>query len=236
MVVVIEPVDVVILTKNSQRLLKDCIESVYENVPVNRLIVVDGHSTDDTERIVENFKEKYGNVVFVQDKGTRATARQKAIGIVRTNWLMFVDSDVIISKDWFSKAQILARDDVGAVWGIEIWSVMQTSRILKFFEQVTMKIFEKRGGTHDLLVRTKAVEGIKLPYQLHNYEDACIKSWISSKGYKVISTYDPYCIHFRPNSVWTIRHFVSMGEDLMYAADHPSLILPYVFHTCVEAY
>jgi glycosyltransferase involved in cell wall biosynthesis len=231
-----KPVDVVILTKNSERLLRECIDSVYKNVPVNRLIVVDGYSTDNTKNIVKEFQERHGNVIFVQDKGTRGKARQKAMNEVKSDWFMFVDSDVILSEDWFAKAEKLIRDDVGAIWGIEIWSVMRKMKVLNLFERVTLKIFEKRGGTHDLLVRRKAIEGIEMPSQLHTYEDAYIKSWICGKGYRVIGVYEPYCIHFRSDTVWTIRHFSLMGDDIKFAARHPSLLLPYVFHTCIEAY
>jgi glycosyltransferase involved in cell wall biosynthesis len=231
-----KPVDVVILTKNSERLLKKCIDSVYRNVPVDRLIVVDGYSTDNTMRIVKQFQRRYGNVIFVQDKGTRSSARQIAMSKVKSDWFMFVDSDVILSENWFSKAEKLIKDDIGAIWGIEIWSVLRKTKILKLFERVTLKIFEKRGGTHDLLVRRKAIEDIQAPYQLHTYEDAYIKAWICGKGYKVIGVYQPYCIHFRSNTVWTIKHLSFMGDDLKFAARHPSLLLPYVFHTFIEAY
>jgi glycosyltransferase involved in cell wall biosynthesis len=232
----IEPVDVVILTKNSERLLRKCIDSVYQNVPVNRLIVVDGCSADNTALIVKEFQEQHGNVIFVQDKGTRASARQKAINMVESDWFMFVDSDVILSQNWFAKAEKLIKDDIGAIWGIEIWSVLRKAKILRLFERATLKIFEKRGGTHDLLIRRKAIESMKLPYQLHNYEDAYIKSWVCGQGYRVIGVYEPYCLHFRSNTIWTIRHFTYMGDDLKFAARHPSLLLPYVFHTSIEAY
>ena len=229
-----EPVDVVILTKNSERLLRRCIDSVYENVPVNMLIVVDGYSTDNTLEIVKEFQERHGNVIIVQDKGTRGSARQVAISKVKTDWFMFVDSDAVLSWNWFVKAEKLIRDDVGAIWGIEIWSNLRKSKILKLFERATVKIFEKRGGLHDLLVRRKAINGIKVPYTLHTYEDAYIKSWICAKGYKVIAVYEPYCLHFRSNTVWTLRHFSRMGDDLKFAARHPSLLFPYMFHTIIE--
>jgi glycosyltransferase involved in cell wall biosynthesis len=232
-----EPVDVVILTKNSERLLRKCIDSVYENVPVNSLIVVDGCSTDGTLQIVKEFQEKHGNVIFVEDHGTRGSARQKAMGKVKSDWFMFVDSDVILSPNWFAKAEKLIKDDIGAIWGIEIWSVLRKMKILKLFERITMKIFEKRGGTHDLLVRRKAVEGIQVPSNLHTYEDAYIKSWICKKGYKVIGVYEPYCIHFRPTAVWTAKQNISfMISDTRFAARHPSLLLSYGFYTGIVAY
>jgi glycosyltransferase involved in cell wall biosynthesis len=232
-----KPVDVVVLTKNSERLLRRCIDSVYRNVPINRLIVVDGYSKDNTVQIVEEFQEKYGNVVLLQDNGTRGSARQKAMEKVTSEWFMFVDSDVVLSDNWFSKAERLIKDDVGAIWGIEIWSVLRKMSILGLFERFTLKIFEKRGGTHDLLVRRKAIEGIHVPYRLHTYEDAYIKSWICEKGYKVLGVYEPYCVHFRPNKVWTVGQNISfMVNDLKFAARRPSLMLSYGFYAGIVVY
>ena len=231
-----KPMDIGILTRNSERMLRKCIDSVYKNVPVNRLIIVDGYSTDNTLHIVKEFQKRHGNVIIVQDKGTRGRARQIAINMVETDWFMFVDSDVILSRNWFAKVEKLIRADVGAIWGIEIWSVLRESKILRLFERATLKIFEKRGGLHDLLIQRKAIDGIKIPYNLHTYEDAYIKSWICGKGYKVIGVYEPYCLHFRSNTIWTLRHFSLMGDDLKFTARHPSLLLPYMFHTIIEIY
>ena len=233
----IGPIDVAILTMNSEHMLRECINSVYENVPVNNLIIVDGFSTDATADIIREFQTKYRNVVFFQEKGTRGSARQTAIQMVKSEWFMFVDSDVTLSKNWFAEAEKLVKDDVGAVWGIEIWSVLRGWKILGLFERVTLKIFEKRGGTHDLLVRRKTVEDIKIPFKLHTYEDGYIKDWIEQKGCKVLGVYEPYCIHFRSDGVWTFRkHVEFMVSDLKYAVHRPKLLLSYAFYSAIVGY
>ena len=79
-----KPMDIGILTRNSERMLRKCIDSVYKNVPVNRLIIVDGYSTDNTLHIVKEFQKRHGNVIIVQDKGTRGRARQIAINMILT--------------------------------------------------------------------------------------------------------------------------------------------------------
>jgi glycosyltransferase involved in cell wall biosynthesis len=232
-----EPIDVAILTLNSAAKLRECINSVYMNVPVDNLIIVDGCSTDATEAIVGEFQQRYGNVIFIQQKGTRASARQKAIQLVKSDWFMFVDSDVILSRNWFAEAEKLVKDDVGAIWGIEIWSVLTGKNILALFERVTLKIFTRRGGTHDMLIRRETVEDIKIPFQLHTYEDAYIKSWIEKKGFRVLGVYEPYCIHFRADSVWTARkHIELVVSDLKFAFRHPDILLPYLFYSAVVAY
>jgi glycosyltransferase involved in cell wall biosynthesis len=206
-------VDVVIITKNSERMLNECLKSVYKNVPVNRLIVVDGHSTDSTLEIVRRFQKKHGNALVLTDEGTRATARQKGIEHVETEWFMFVDSDVVLCKEWFKKAEKHLDENAGAVWGIEVWSTIRNPTILKMFLLVTRKIFDLRGGTHDTLIRTDLVKDIEIPKILHVFEDAYIKDWINQKGYELIACYSPYCVHFRPASVWTIRGSLNIISD-----------------------
>jgi len=206
-------VDVVIITKNSEHMLSECLKSVYKNVPVNRLIVVDGGSTDKTLAITREFQKKHGNILVLQDRGTRATARQKGIDQVKTEWFMFVDSDAVLCKDWFKKAEKHLGQNVGAIWGIEVWSTIQNPVLLKTFLWITRKIFDLRGGTHDTLIRTDLVKDIEIPKFLHVFEDAYIKDWITQKGYKLIACYNPYCLHFRPASVWTIRGSLNIIAD-----------------------
>ena len=166
-----ENVDVVILTKNSERWLSECLESVYENVPVNRLIVIDGYSTDSTFEVLGEFNKAYGNVEIIAQKGSRGEARARGIKEVTTEWFMFVDSDVVLCKDWFKKASRYLQDDVGAVWGVEVWSTIRSPSMLKLFLWITRKIFDARGGTHDTLVRLDSVRDMRIPAKLHVFED-----------------------------------------------------------------
>src|SRR4030066_2379753 len=162
-----DTVDVVLLTKNSERILEKCLESVYQNVPVRQLIVVDGYSVDSTVDILRQFNKKHHNVKILYDRGTRATARQKGIENVETEWFMFVDSDVVLCRNWYQKAIKHINNNVGAVWGIEVWSTLRNQATLKMFLIITRKIFELRGGTHDTLIRVNLVKDIKIPKNLH---------------------------------------------------------------------
>lgn len=232
-------IDVVIITRNSERMLSDCLKSIYANVPLNRLIVVDGYSTDKTLQIVRGFQNKHGNVMLIQDNGTRATARQKGIDHVKTEWFMFVDSDAVLCNNWFKKAEKHMGLKVGAVWGIEVWSTIHNPMILKLFLMVTRKIFDLRGGTHDTLIRTDLVKDIKIPKILHVFEDAYIKDWITEKGYKLVACYDPYCIHYRPASVWTVRGSLNIIADAIRVGRltlFAKLTVAYGFYTAYSCY
>lgn len=195
-------VDVVLLTKNSLKpCLKECLESIYRNVPVNRLIVVDGGSTDGTLELIR----QYPNVEVIDDSGgNRATARQKGIMAVETEWFMFVDSDVILCEGWFEKAVKLIKDDVGAIWGVAIPVEKHSFNIVyamsKFYRMsipdlLVKQIHSQRCMTHDTLLRTKPLKDIKIPTDLHIWEDDYIGKWIIKKGYRFLKTKNPYCIH-----------------------------------------
>jgi len=229
-------IDVVVLTKNSERQFERCLSAIYGNVPVNRLIVVDGNSTDKTLEILGKFEKRYGNVVLIQNIESRGYARQIGIKNVETEWFMFVDSDAILCKGWFEKAKALISEKVGAIWGIEIWSGIRNPNVQKLFLKVTRKIFEYRGGTHDLLVRHKAVKDIAIPKDLHVFEDAFIKKWIDEKGYKVVAAYDPYCLHARPESAWTTKGSIDIIVDTLRFTSlrkMPKYILAYGFYAAI---
>ncbi len=211
-----ESVDIVLLTFNSDRKLRSCLDSIYRNVPVRKLIAVDGGSTDRTIQVLDEFNRMYGNVKIILDKeGNRATARQKGIDAVEADWFVFVDSDVILCNEWYNKAKGCVADDVGAVWGIEVWSTLRNPRALKLFLLVTRKIFDIRGGTHDTLVRSEVVKDIRIPLNRHVFEDAYIKDYIVGKGYRVVGCYIPFCIHYRPKSVWTLKGSLGLIADAL---------------------
>ena len=78
-----EAVDVVMLTKNSERLLRQSLASVYKNVPVDNLIIVDGYSTDRTVEIVKEFQEKYGNVIMNAQQTQKASSLEQCTNLAQ---------------------------------------------------------------------------------------------------------------------------------------------------------
>lgn len=209
-----EPIDVVMLTKNSGHLLKECLASVYDNVPVKRLIVVDGISTDDTIKILSGINKEYGNVKIIDETGSRAKARERGIKEVKTEWFMFVDSDVILCKNWFKKAERNITKEVGAIWGLNIdvaAKIINNGLLLKSQALIARQCFELRGGMHDTLIRSELVKDIRIPEQLHAYEDAYIVNWIKKKGYKVTMGNNLYCLHYKSPESWSLKNGVQQA-------------------------
>ncbi len=206
-----QAIDVVMLTKNSEHLLEQSLSSIYRNVPIKQLIVVDGFSTDSTLKILDKFNHRYGNVSVISINGSRARAREAGIKQVGTEWFMFVDSDVILSRDWFKKAKKNMVPNVGAIWGVNVDLIPNVTYkfFLKLQNLIARQCFSLRGGMHDTLIRHEAVEDIKIPELLHTYEDAYIIDWIKEKNYKAVVDDEVYCLHFKPPKNWKLENAVS---------------------------
>ncbi|MEM5793697.1 MAG: glycosyltransferase family A protein [Candidatus Aenigmatarchaeota archaeon] len=212
-------IDVVMLTKNSEEILEKCLDSLYKNVPVKRLIIVDGFSQDRTIDILENYNKEYSNIKIIQDSGTRATARQKGIKAVKTKWFMFLDSDIILCKDWFKKASNYIKENVGMIWGVNIDVVpgLKSELFFRAFKKFSVGYFKIRGGLHDTLLLLDAVKDIKIPSSLHCYEDYYIMQFVINKGYTVAIPDGLYCFHLRPTIDWELREGLKLAfEEIKY--------------------
>jgi len=227
-----DAIDVVMLTKNSEHLLNKSIKSIYDNVPVNRLIIIDGSSVDNTLSILHKINKKHGNIRVIIEKSSRAKARERGIKEVETEWFMFVDSDVILCKDWYKKIQKYLKDDVGAIWGLNIDVIpnVKNKFFLKSLMLVARECFKLRGGMHDTLIRRKLVEDIKIPEELHAYEDLYIVNWIKKKGYKVLVGNQIFCLHYRPFTDWNIKESVSLASLEIKCGLYHSHVFQYAFY------
>jgi len=195
-------IDVVLLTKNSAAqptVFRTCLDALYREIPVNRLIAVDAHSEDGTREILM----EYPRVEFHLVRGNRAVARQYGVERVETEWFLFLDDDVILCRGWWRKAEKHLEPDVGLLWG---WDVIANPhsrnrmRVMYYLRKVSeyelmKRNFRHRGGTHDTLVRREAVTDMEIPRDLHVFEDWYIKRHVEEKGYRAVCPEEVYCYH-----------------------------------------
>jgi glycosyltransferase involved in cell wall biosynthesis len=196
-------IDVVILTKNSEKTLEQCLLSISKSVPANKLIAIDGYSTDKTVDILKKY-----DATIIQTHGTRGFARQIGINMVTTDWFAFVDSDVVLCDNWFEKMKTFMLPGVGAIFGLDLPRPLSGLK-LRFMQISSERVFKVRGGCHDILIQKKAISGIKIPEKLHTLEDAFIKEWIE-KFWRVVVNYKAHCYHFKEKSSFLSKeNFVS---------------------------
>lgn len=200
-------VDVVVLTLNVQRILRLCLSSIRNSIPVKNIIIVDGGSTDGTLDELSKAKD----VILISDKnGTRATSRQLGIENVTTKWFAFVDSDAIIPKDWFTQIKSFIEPNVGGICGVEEIPYVKNVYLKKLQQICNMKYTFHKGSNITMagLIRTEAVSGIRIPSQLHVFEDEYIQDYIRSRGYTVVITPRAKCYHLKSVMDWSLNNII----------------------------
>jgi len=93
--------DIIIPTWNSMPEFEKCLKSIQKAFPedvIGRIIVIDKHSEDGTVETAE----KYGCKVIYDDT-TLGSARLKGLREAKTEWVAFIDSDIVLPENWFNK-------------------------------------------------------------------------------------------------------------------------------------
>lgn len=98
-------ITVIIPVYNSEKYISRCIESILNQTYKNyNMIIIDDGSKDNSRKIIEEYKNKYDNItaIYQENMGVSKT-RNNAIKMVTTKYIMFIDNDDFIDKDYIQK-------------------------------------------------------------------------------------------------------------------------------------
>ena len=88
-------VSVIIPVYNTEKYLRNCVESILQQVNVSlEIILVDDGSTDTSAYICDTYAQKYDNIkaIHIQNSGP-ATAKNEGLKRAQGNYIAFTDSD-----------------------------------------------------------------------------------------------------------------------------------------------
>ena len=112
-------VSVTIVTYNSGRFIKRCLESVLEQrYPNKEVIVIDNASTDGTIDILEQFDDRC-QITYNEENNGFAAAQNQAIRLASGQWVMTLNPDVLLLPN-FIQALVDAGNfdpEIGTICG-----------------------------------------------------------------------------------------------------------------------
>lgn len=112
-------IDFIIPAFNASKTLKSCLESIKNNIAStdSKIIVVNNNSTDNTAQIALDC----GVIVIECKEQGRSQARNAGAKFSKSEFIAFIDSDVILSDDWTKGfGSLLTLKTLGAFQGMII--------------------------------------------------------------------------------------------------------------------
>ena len=157
-------IDVAIITRNCAREIIPTLESIFREIPVNRLIVVDA-SIDKTPYLIETWlhhRNLLNKILFIKEpRYGCGYARQLAFDSVETPIFACVDSGVKLPNGWYKELlPHLDNPETAVVAGATIFGIPFTPPL---FKKYTYRIFKKKKFDPTLsnaLIKTEAIKQV----------------------------------------------------------------------------
>ncbi|MCG2735250.1 MAG: glycosyltransferase [Candidatus Methanoperedenaceae archaeon] len=207
-------ISVIVLTKNSQKHIRQCIESILKQTyPDFEVIVVDAQSKDETLSILDRYKNKT-NLPFrierVPPDTSIGKARQIGLEISNGEILAFIDSDVELPhENWLKNMSEPLKDETVA--GVQTLAKCKDTdpailkKIHSSFEYkntvIDINHYEIVGTSH-LLIRKGLIEKVGGIRDICSSEDLEVTKKIMQSGYKFIYLPTEKCYHYHVDGYW----------------------------------
>ncbi|MBF0570949.1 MAG: glycosyltransferase family 2 protein [Candidatus Omnitrophica bacterium] len=111
------PLSVVVIAKNEQGRIKDCLDSVHGWA--DEIVVVDDESTDDTRSIVLKYTDK----IFTRHMDLEGKQRNFGASKVKNDWILLLDCDERMTDDLKSELAVALKEGdpkIAAYWAPQI--------------------------------------------------------------------------------------------------------------------
>lgn len=210
----IPEISVIVLTKNSQKYVRQCIESILKQTyPDFEVIVVDAESKDETISILEGYKNKTKlpfRIECVPPNTSIGKARQIGLEKSKGEILAFIDSDVELShENWFKNMSEPLQDETVA--GVQTLAKSKDTdpailkKIHSSFEYkntvIDINHYEMVGTSH-LLIRKDLIKKVGGFRDICSSEDLDVTKKIMKLGYKFIYLPTEKCYHYHVDNYW----------------------------------
>ncbi len=244
-------ISVIIPSYNRSKLLKETLQLLNEQTcPHNKfeVIVIDDGGTDDTEKIVKQFRDSFDyKLKYIKQiqKGP-ASARNRGIREAESDFVFFIGDDIFPAKNLIEQhVKFLRQYPKAAILGFVDWS--KKHEVTDFMRYVAPNGFQFRYNTikdpndcdfrhfytcnislaRKWLTEDEFDEGF--PYGA--LEDAEVSYRLKKKGLKIIYNNDAIGYHFHPMTVESFCHRMKLTgiSAVILLKKHPelkSILLP----------
>ena len=226
-------ISAIILTKNSQATIRECLDSVSQNSP-DEIIIVDGGSIDSTLDIVAEYIDK---VYYDEGKGL-CYARQLGAERASEEYVFYVDSDVILEPDTIQiMLAELRQNDYGALTARTLnrggtgyfgWAARRYKNVINPDRQGVKKATIPMRAT---LIPRELVLKHGFDLSTPSRDDASISQNLIENGYKIAVSSAHVFHDYSPDNKHRGAYCVgiALAETFLKHKKSPGLVVKYTF-------
>lgn len=152
---------VIIPVYNAEATLHRCVDSLLnQNYPDAEIILVNDGSKDSSGRICKEYSEKYPGVVYIDKiNGGVSTARNAGLNAATGKYVLFVDSDDYVARDYFAVLDEKDPEDK--------YDCLFFSHIVEDGNNITHKVLKPFSAQSEEESVSKFCEALYLKYLTH---------------------------------------------------------------------
>lgn len=138
-------ISIIIPVYNTEKYLRKCFDSVinqsYKNI---EMVIINDGSKDNSEKIINEYKDKYPEIVSYYSKENTGVADTRNFGIEKAkgDYIMFLDSDDYIDEALFKNLEKYINQDIDLIK----FKLQRVNREGKLLELVPGATFENTSG------------------------------------------------------------------------------------------
>jgi len=128
-------ISVIVPVYNTSQYIPECLDSIFsQDFNDFEVICINDGSTDDSEKILEQYKKKYNNIkILYEDNQGLSAARNLGIKNSSGKYILFVDSDDKVQpnafKKVYEKAELMESDILGFNYTDQLGNVRKTKSV-----------------------------------------------------------------------------------------------------------
>jgi len=206
-----EKISVIILTRNSEKYLRQCLDSIFMQTYSNyNVTIIDSYSTDKTHRILSRYIDKDNYKIITHEKDISVGLARK-IGCEHATGeiLAYIDSDVELPyPEWLENMHkpFIEYPDIAGVQTLakcrptDPESLKKIHARFEYKDKVIGISNYQPIGTSHLLIKKHVLEYVGGFQDVFSGEDIPVMQKIMQAGYKFIYLKEEKCYHHHVDS------------------------------------
>ena len=196
---------IIVPVYNTGKYLRTCLDSlVGQTLDDYEIILVNDGSTDDSQAIIDEYREKHDNISSILlDNGGQGRARNFALEMVRGDYIGFTDSDDWTDVTMFQKLYDAATQ---ADADVAVCDYVRDGNGVQVYENAYIKDhpMAAAGAVWNKIFRRSVIGRLRFPEGLW-YEDLAFSALILMKASGVVHVKEAL-YHYRSDNVSTMRN------------------------------